>query len=319
MANRRLLLATILVCVLASLAYVWSINPSQKQLPTRIAVTIGTPLVSPVMLLDDSSSANRPPKFTIQNYLTGKTCFDALISGGADVATVAETPLVHAAGRGVQFEVLATLSSSSDHVHVVARKDHGVVGVHDLVGKNIGVPVGTNNEFYLHEFLVHNGIEKESVRVVNFDPAELSNSLVAGVIDAAVIWNPYLAEIEERIPDDIVVFPSGEYYTVYYFLVAQRGYAASHSESVQDLLSAIKTAQSIDRSQFSRLADRLHIKLSLLTQILPSYAFPPTTDQSHLKACLRQVSWSAKGDTVREALASKNLNEAFSFALGNKP
>ena len=118
-------------------------KPVKHSESATIAVTIGTPLVSPIVLgsADGAWEANDLKVKTLK-LLLGRACLDAVLSGDADVATVAETPIVHSAARGIELEVLCVFSSSDEHVHVAARRDDKISTPADLEGKTIATAVG---------------------------------------------------------------------------------------------------------------------------------------------------------------------------------
>ena len=75
---------------------------------------------------------------TVQEFTTGKLCFDAMLGGGADFSTVAETPIMYAGFSKQPVYVIATIESSPLSVKVLARKDKGVSKPGDLRGKAVG-------------------------------------------------------------------------------------------------------------------------------------------------------------------------------------
>src|SRR5215210_1922334 len=65
-------------------------------------------------------------KVDFRELPTGRLSFEAVLGGRADLAQVAETPLVNAAMQGRQFVILADFCSSDRSVRCIARADRGV-------------------------------------------------------------------------------------------------------------------------------------------------------------------------------------------------
>jgi len=266
-----------------------------------MAITIGTPLVSSVVYADaEHLWKDDGLDVELQRLLLGRACLDAVLSGHADVATVAETPIVHSSGQGIELEVLSVISSSNEHVHVAARRDHNVLTPRDLEGKVIATAVGTNNEYYLREFLKRNGVDSRKIKLVNYNPAEMSRALVAGVIDAAAFWNPYLDECRAELGEKLTVFPTGDYYTVFYCLVARKGFAAANPVVADKLVRGLQRASDRMRddsqSAIPVIAKALPMKEDLLRIIWNGYRFDVGFPNELTEEMLRQASWVGESD-----------------------
>ena len=65
-------------------------------------------------------------KINYHNFPTGKLALDALIGGGADIATTADVPIALAGLADQKISAIATIEYSTDNIQVVARKDAGI-------------------------------------------------------------------------------------------------------------------------------------------------------------------------------------------------
>ena len=63
-----------------------------------------------------------------------------------DMAAAAEVPFVIAVLNGQPFAIAATIVSVSTEMAVVARRDRSIAQPRDLMGKKIGVTLGTSGE-----------------------------------------------------------------------------------------------------------------------------------------------------------------------------
>ena len=72
---------------------------------------------------------------TAQPHEFGKQALDSLLEGKADLATVADTPIMFAVTRGKRICLLAVLAMSNKATAIVARRDRGITTPADLKGE----------------------------------------------------------------------------------------------------------------------------------------------------------------------------------------
>src|SRR6266571_1419616 len=91
---------------------------------------------------------------TLQPYTTGKDALDAALEGRAELATVADIPIMFAVMKGHPVSIVATISTVEKDPGVIGRKDKGIVTLANLNGKRIGVTLGTSAHFMLDALLI---------------------------------------------------------------------------------------------------------------------------------------------------------------------
>ena len=136
----------------------------------------------------------------------GKLAMEAFLSGKCDAAIVAEPPIVSRAFTGnPDFSIIATVSSSDNATRIVADRRRGIASVGDLKGKRIGVRKGNITHFFLDMYLKANAIRSDQVTFIYLEPAQLSEALTAGKIDAYVASDIYLTEGTRRLGEHAIV------------------------------------------------------------------------------------------------------------------
>src|SRR5208337_4748671 len=80
--------------------------------------------------------------------------------------------------------------------YLVARTDEGINSISDLYGKTVGVAFGTIAQFYLGTFLEQNNLSLSNITVVNVPFAQSQNALANGTINAVLVLQPYVNQIE---------------------------------------------------------------------------------------------------------------------------
>jgi NitT/TauT family transport system substrate-binding protein len=175
-------------------------SPRQAAMPEQLTIASGSPEFSALTLVAKEKGyfARHGLNVTIRDYPTGALAMNELLSGRADLAYAAEFVGVSTSFRAPDFKIIGS-TAKSNVIALVVRNDRGIVKPSDLKGKIIAVPKGTAAEFYLGRYLTLNGMDIRDVTVKNLGPAGLVTSVVSGDYDAAIIWEPYVYQIEQQL------------------------------------------------------------------------------------------------------------------------
>lgn len=179
----------------------------------------------------------------LQAQTSGMAALQSVLDGKADLATVAETPIVHAVMRGEQLAIIATVATANRNQAIVVRKDRGIATPADLQGKSVGVTLGTNGEFFLDTFFIAHGIERSKVRVVDLKPEAMVAALTTGSVDAVATWQPYVLRLQSALGAAGMTIPSEELYTENYSAVLRRDLLSQQPELAARLLRALVRAE----------------------------------------------------------------------------
>jgi len=182
-------------------------------------------------------------KVDLISFPTGKASLDAVLAGGADFATAAETPIMRAGLAGFSPAILATIASSPDDCKVCYRPDHGITKPTDLKGKKVATAFGTSAEYFMDAYLSHYGIRRDEVTALSMKPSEMVNALVRGDISAFFIWEPYPLQAGQILNDKAAVFLGEDVYTETFQIVARQDYAQANVEACQRVLRALLAAE----------------------------------------------------------------------------
>lgn len=180
---------------------------------------------------------------TYLNFTSGRDALQSLIEKKSDLALVYETPVVHQAFNQQPIKILSSLHSSELNTGLVVRRDRGIQTINDLIGKNIGVPVKTNAEFFLHTLMQSHNIEIEQVNIINIKPQDSAKLITAGVIDAVAAWNPHLYNAKKQFSDQQVHTFHSELYSEMSMLVTLTDKVHDNRERFVRFLSALKKAK----------------------------------------------------------------------------
>ncbi len=120
----------------------------------------------------------------------------ALIAKRLDILGSTLDDLVVGASQGVEATLIAACDESNGADGIVVKND--IADVKGLAGRQIAVQPGFVNHFFLLYVLDKNGMKPEDVKIEALDPDKAGAAFVAGQIDCAVTWEPWLSKTKER-------------------------------------------------------------------------------------------------------------------------
>lgn len=142
---------------------------------------------------------------SIHFYPSGKRALQGLLDGTVDITSSSEVPIALAGFRRKDFRILAAVGSSDDEVKIVSRKDHGVFKPADLAGKHIATQSGSAIHFFMHLFLLKNGIDNEVKRTFMLIE-NLPGALHKGTLDAISTREPFVTQTIKLLGENAIIF-----------------------------------------------------------------------------------------------------------------
>ena len=141
-----------------------------------------------------------------QPFELGRDALKSMLDGKADLAVVADTPVMFAILGGADIAMLAGLSQVRRDLAVVVQSGGGIKNIQDLRGKLVGLSMGTNMPYFLDAMLQAHGVPSDQVNLTDLRTDALVSAFKAGQVDAAVMFQPFLAKLEAEMGDRIKVF-----------------------------------------------------------------------------------------------------------------
>jgi NitT/TauT family transport system substrate-binding protein len=164
----------------------------------------------------------------------------AVGAGEGDTSIQSEPATIVNIAKGIDAIIVATIARGPQTYKAVAKRE--IKAPRDLVGRTIGVTVGSGGEYFLNQYLAKNRIDPKQVKIRDAAPPELSAMLYKGELDAAFVWEPFGRKIMglEKAGERLALFSSGkDYYNAKYFLTVRRRFAEENPEAVKNLLRAL--------------------------------------------------------------------------------
>jgi NitT/TauT family transport system substrate-binding protein len=259
--------------------------------------------------------ANEGLNVTLQSHTTGKAALDAALEGRAELATVADIPLMFAVTKGQPVSIVATISTVDKDPGIIGRKDKGVSTLASLNGKRIGVTLGTSGHFVLDVFLIRQKLSTDDVTLRDLQPEELASALVKGDVDAVATWEPYLSSLRTQLGANGVIFYGDGMYELPFNIAGTRNYVVSHPETIKKLLRALVRAERFckDEPDAARqiIAGAINVSLENLKELWPTYRFNVALHQSLLLTLEDETRWAIKNKLTARADIPNYLNSLY--------
>jgi NitT/TauT family transport system substrate-binding protein len=309
-------LAAIAVLALSITAYFGS--PPAVPTPTKLTVAVTRAPDSALVYIADNLGYFRDEGLdvTLQPHEFGKVALDSMLEDKADLATVAETPIMLALMRGKPLAVIAGIFSSDRNMGIVARRDSGITSPRDLVGKQIGAAPGTNGDYFRYAFLTAHGVPMNAVKAVSLRPIEMADALDARQVDAVAVWNPFLLLSERKLGSKGMTFFGESIYTYTFNLAGTKRVVTDEQQAVGAFLRALKKAERYARQNPDQsleiVANATQFDRDMLKELWGGFSFKVSLDQTLLVGMENQAKW-AIGEKLVERQTLPNFLDSIYF------
>jgi sulfonate transport system substrate-binding protein len=168
-------------------------------------------------------------------FPAGPQLLEGLNVGSVDVGYVGEAPPIFAQAAGANFVYIGVDPAAPEAEAIVVPNGSSIKTVADLKGKKIALNKGSNVHYLLVQALLKAGLKYGDVQPVFLAPADARAAFEKGVVDAWVIWDPFLAAVEKQTSARIVADGRGGVANNYQFYLAERGFADRRADVIRVL------------------------------------------------------------------------------------
>ena len=293
--------------MLAVVSGAWPFQNPLATYPGTEPLAIGVPPLESSALIyiaeDQHFFADNGLNVTIRDYEPAIAGVDGLLRVEVDLAGASEYAVVVKAFKRENISIIV----SGDEVqsnYLVGRKDRGIENVSDLRGKKIGIPRGTNVEFYLGRFLLLHGLDPRDVTIVDVRPAQFVNATLNGDVDAIICWQPYVNKIKDRLGNGTVTWPAQSSQLTYGVIVCRNDWATQHPELMSRFLKSLDLAAeyTIDHPDEAKaiVQKMLNFSDEYMAAVWPQNHFSLSLDQSLVTAMEDEARWMIKNNLTNE-------------------
>ncbi len=254
-----------------------------------------------------------------RSYNTGKATINAVTTGEAEFGVSSETPFMHAVLSGKQIYACATMITAEKHLGIVARRDRGISKPSDLKGKQIGVTIGSNGEYFLDTALLLHGVTKDDVLYVHLKPKAMLDALMNSEVDAIATWNPQMFRAQKALKDNGISFYAKGYYLPSFLLTTTKNYADKNLDIVEKVIKSLLTASNFiaenPEESNSIVSSYIQVDSSILDELSSIYYFNISLEQSLLLSLEHQSSWAIDNNLTSQTIVPNYLDFIYTDAL----
>lgn len=163
--------------------------------------------------------------------------FIALAAGRLEGMASTVDAFARQQSNGVQAVEVFPIDASVGGDGILAKNT--IQTVADLKGKTIAVNQGSVSEWFLAQVLLKNGLSLTDVKEQNMKSGEAGASFVAGKVDVAVTWEPWLTKATKARADGRVLVSSKEYPDLIMDSFAfRKDFVQKYPDTVKDFMKA---------------------------------------------------------------------------------
>jgi NitT/TauT family transport system substrate-binding protein len=148
-------------------------------------------------------------KVNLVNFTEDAPLLAALASGKVNGSNLSTNDLLSAAATGHRYKVVMLEDESITADAVLAG--NGITSLQQLRGKTVAYEYGTTSDVLIHHALASAGIPFSAVKAENVPAAEAGSALIAGRVDVAVTYEPYIsAALKAGGGKDHILYSAGQ-------------------------------------------------------------------------------------------------------------
>ena len=129
---------------------------------------------------------------TIKEFGATTEDSNAFMAGNLDMITSPSPDVIAPASKGGDFKVIMMTDKSLGSDGLVVKPD--IKTIQDLKGKTVAVQQYSVDHMYLLMLLDKAGMKPTDVKIVDMNTSDAGNAFIAGKVDAACIWEPFLSK-----------------------------------------------------------------------------------------------------------------------------
>ena len=123
-------------------------------------------------------------------FTSGAEMTSAMAAGALKIGSFGDGPTANMLGGRLPIKIITAMAEISGTQQVVVRK--GINHPKDLIGKKVGLTVGSSSQPLFLSMLNHFGVDNNKVNILNMRAPEQVAAFVRGDIDGVAVWQPHV-------------------------------------------------------------------------------------------------------------------------------
>ncbi|PZN76970.1 MAG: hypothetical protein DM484_15590 [Candidatus Methylumidiphilus alinenensis] len=170
--------------------------------------------------------------------LTGLAERNSALKSGKVAALAAPVDyFVLAAGNNLVTTIVMAIDESVGGDGIVAKKD--IKTVEELKGKKVAFQRGLPGEFFLRSLLRNHKVSINDMETLDMETSQAGAAFLAGRVDAAVVWEPWLTKAKEGGGGHVLVSTREYPDLIVDVLSFNKSVVSQHPEDVQKIVDAV--------------------------------------------------------------------------------
>lgn len=246
----------------------------------------------------------------LRSLPSGVEALTLVQDGTLDLGASSEFAFISRAIHDPGLCIYATISASRT-IRLLSRADRVGEGAEALRGKRIGVTFGAATRFFLWQYLALAGISEDEVTLVNLKPDAVTEAMVAGTVDAGIVWEPHVTNIRKSIDTGLIEYAEQSDQHYYFTLQGRCDLAERKPDQLRGVLHALVEAERVSLEDATRaqaaFANRFGLDAAEALAIWQLHTLNVSLPQDLLYLMELQTKWRAS--TGRDEGATLNALE----------
>lgn len=171
-------------------------------------------------------------------FPAGPQLLEGLNVGSVVFGEAGEAPPIFAQAANPNLIYVANQPPAPTAEALIVQKDSPIQSIQDLKGKRIALNKGSNVHYLLLKLLEANQLTLNDIQPIYLPPSDARAAFEKGVVDAWVIWDPFLAAAEHQIQARVIA--NGEnLVNNHQFYLADRQYAENNPAVLQTVITTL--------------------------------------------------------------------------------
>ena len=171
------------------------------------------------------------------NFTWDQDVAAALASGNIQVISAATNTVILNMNNGVDLKGFMIMDGSTTADAVLAGKD--IASIAELKGKTVAYEIGSTSDLLINYALTSNGMSIADVEAVPLAASDAGLALIAGRVDVAVTYEPYISAALAQGPEFKVLYTAGEKPgLISDVLAAETGFITDNQDALVGIIKA---------------------------------------------------------------------------------
>ena len=209
----------------------------------QLAAGINDSLKSAPLVIADKTGCfqRRGLAVTLIRESSSSPLLDRMFAGELNIVCVPEQLVAFLAMERDDFRIVGVLNRNQSQELIINTARH-VYSPFGLKGRRIGLDMNSAAPYFLYRKLLFYNLALDDVELVDVKPDRLPDKMVAGEIDAAIVWPPFSNRIIQRLGGQALATNAHIGRDMYWLMVAREDWCRDHTEELECFFAALEDA-----------------------------------------------------------------------------